>query len=105
MPVFKHMLDRRKFLKVMSSAAAVVKIAPAAWAERSAEVVIVVDPADKVAISRPAQWVTGYLADALRSRGIAVNRLTRLDDEKPADFTIVAASTENATARRILQNA
>jgi hypothetical protein len=67
------------------------------------QVAIVVDPADSVAASAPAQWALGELRDALSAKGIAVRQCAKIADAKPGEFCIVAAGTASPQLRKVLE--
>lgn len=105
MPIPELRWNRRRFMKVIGGAAAAVSVNSTALSERTPEVSLVVDPADDVAVSKPATWAVDKLAQVLTERGIAVTRPSRLQVTSEESFCIAVAGTESVTAKRMLQDA
>lgn len=68
-------------------------------------VAIVRDQDDRVAMSPPAQWATGQLADALTGRGIQVRQVSPAEAERDHPLRIVLAGVDAPIARGILHEA
>ncbi len=93
-------LSRRRFLAAGSAAALVSRAGAAARG-----VAIVVDPADPVAGSKPAQWAANQLAAALTGRGVSVRRAPQIAQVPAGELCVVASGSNTPTARQILQSA
>ncbi|QOY90218.1 twin-arginine translocation signal domain-containing protein [Paludibaculum fermentans] len=92
--------SRRKFLQ-----AAGLSAAGAGLAAPGSGVSIVIDPADPIGSSGPAQWAAGELQVALEQRGLAVQRCAHLADAGAASFCITVAGAQAALARAVLNEA
>ena len=103
--MFESNWNRRRFLKVVGTAAATSGVSSKALGKQTAGVAIAVDPSDAVAAAKPAAWAAGQLAQALQARGIAVRRIATLQDAGAGNVCIVAAGAESAIARSILREA
>ncbi|MDQ6701279.1 MAG: hypothetical protein M3Z36_13950, partial [Acidobacteriota bacterium] len=90
-------LSRRRFLKAAGCAAT---LKPLSAAQR---ISIVVDPADPIAGSPPAQWALKELEQALTASGCQVNRSGRVADTTPGDLCILAAGVDAPVAKEILK--
>jgi hypothetical protein len=93
--------DRRRFLKVLGTAAASASVSAKGFGEAEAAVSIVADSADEVADSGSGKWAAERLAQALQTRGITVSRASRLEDAK--GFAILAAGAANPVAARMMR--
>ena len=105
MPLFESRLNRRRFLKVLGGAAAAAGVSPKAFSETASAVTIVVDPSDEIAASQPAAWAIDHLAQALKARGIAVGRATKLEGAEKGPLCIVTAAAGSNVARQMLLEA
>ena len=92
-------LNRRHFMKVLGTVPAV------AIASQATGVSIVVDPADGIAATKPAKWAIERLAQALKTRTVAVTQVAKLQDAGEGSLCIIAAGAQNATAQPILREA
>src|SRR5580698_980332 len=97
--------DRRRFLKVLGTTAAVAGFSETAFGEADDGVCVVADPADAVVASTPAAWALERLIQALTARGVAVMRGERLEDVGSAGLCVVAAGAASAIAARMLREA
>jgi len=97
--------NRRRFLKVMGTAAAAAGVASNAIGQPAAAVAIAVDPADAVAATKPAAWAAEQLARALHARGVAVTRIAKPREAAAGSVCIVAAGAESDSARAMLRQA
>jgi hypothetical protein len=70
---------------------------------KAAAVAIVLDPADPIAGSAPAQWALQELEQALTAQGVVIRKLKRLAPTAAADLSIVVAGAGSAAARQLLQ--
>jgi hypothetical protein len=68
-------------------------------------VALVCDPADAAASAAAPQWALGQLHDVLTARGIGVRRCRRISEAGTSEFCIVAASTQSAWLKKILEQA
>jgi len=91
-------LNRREFLLQAGAATAVgvatgslARGASAAPTASGKGVVIISDPADPVAASKPARWATDQLRLALVARGFDARVVATLDAARPDDLCVVAA--------------
>ena len=96
--------DRRRFLKVLGTAAATVGFSEKAFGE-AAGVCVVADSADAVVASKPAAWALEQLMQALKARGVAVTRTARLEDAAPGSLCVLAAGAASPVALRLLSGA
>lgn len=92
--------SRRKFLQ-----AAALSAAGTGLAAPASRVSILIDPADPVGSSGPAQWAVSELQGALEQRGVAVQRCARLADAGEGSFCIAVAGAQAALARVVLGQA
>ena len=97
--------NRRRFLKVLGTAQATASATSKAFGKQGTGVSIVVDPADAVAATRPGQWAIEHLTQALKTRGVAVMQVSKLQDASAGSVFITAAGASSDTARRILRDA
>src|SRR5258708_40038852 len=105
MPLFESQLNRRRFLKVLGAAAAAASVSSKAFSEKAPTVSIMVDPSDDIAASQPAAWAIGYLAQALKARGITVTRAEKIEGTARGSVCIVAAGAGGNAARQMLREA
>src|SRR5258708_588026 len=105
MPLFESRLNRRRFLKVLGTAAAAASVSSKAFSEQAPTVTIVVDPVDDIAASQPAAWAIGNLVKALTAREISVTRAAKLEDAPKGTLCIVAAGAGSDAARQMLNKA
>jgi hypothetical protein len=76
--------------------------AAAAATAGGSPIALVVDPADRVAASQPAQEALRRLREACASRGLAVRTCRTLDDVRGAERALLVASSATKAARPIL---
>lgn len=96
--------SRRHFLKMAGIAA--IGIPFAGFADiKATGVSIIIDPADTIAVSAPAQWATGELEAALKTQGIAVQRCTSIAKANAGNLCIPIAGANSAIARPIIKAA
>lgn len=93
-------LNRREFIQAAGSIVA-LSVVPARAAGRS--VSLVIDPADSVAGSGPAQWAAKELVRSLVIANIPVHPCERVAQAQREDFCIVAASAHSTVAAGILK--
>lgn len=105
MPLFESRLNRRRFLKVVGSAAAAASVSSKTFGGQAPTVTIVVDPTDAIAASQPAAWAIDYLAQALKARGVAVTRAENIEGTARGSLCIVAAGAGSNAARQMLSEA
>jgi hypothetical protein len=96
----KSGLNRREFIHAAGSILA-LSVVPTRSLSRG--VSLVIDPADPVAGSGPAQWAAQELARSLASAGIAVHKCERVEEARREDFCIVAAGSKSRVAVGILK--
>jgi hypothetical protein len=97
-------MSRRQFVRVAGiSALGVSSLRSVRFT--SDRVAVVLDPADIVAGSAPAQWAVQELEESLATGGIQVYRCDRLARARSGDFCIVVAGQESSVAHQLLQNA
>jgi hypothetical protein len=102
MPMFGLSWDRRRFVKALSTAAAAATVSPRAFGEHGTTVSIASDPADAVTLSKSAAWAVEHLAQTLKTRGVSVTRVEKLENVSAGSLCIVVADAQNAVARQIL---
>ena len=98
-------LNRRRFLQVLGTAAAVASVSSNAFGQRVSSVAILVDPTDEVAAAASAVWAVNHLAQSLQARGVVVVRAARPEEVRDATLCIVAAGAQNASALQMLRDA
>jgi hypothetical protein len=96
--------DRRRFLKVLGTTAA-VGFSENAFSEAAAGVCVAADPADAVVAAKPAAWALERLIQTLKARGVAVTRVERLEEADVASLCVVAAGVASPVAVRMLGEA
>ncbi|MFP5210818.1 MAG: twin-arginine translocation signal domain-containing protein [Acidobacteriota bacterium] len=97
--------NRRRFLKVLGTAAAGAGVSSKAVGKQVTSVAIAVDPADAVAASRPAAWAVEQLAQALQARGVDAVRVAKPQDATEESLCLIAAGAESELARDMLREA
>lgn len=97
--------NRRQLLKVLSSVAATTSVSSVAFGANGAEVALVIDPGDEIAATKQVKWATEHLAQTLKTCGISVTRVAKVQDAGEGSLCIVAAGAENASAERMLRSA
>lgn len=97
--------NRRRFLKVLGTAAAGAGVSSKAIGKQVTRVAIAVDPADAVAATRPAAWAVERLAQTLRARGIDAVRVAKPQDATEESLCLIAAGAESELARDMLREA
>lgn len=96
--------SRRHFLKMAGITA--LGIPFAGFADiKATGVSIIVDPADPIANSAPAQWATGELEAALKTQGIKIQRCTSITKAKAGNLCIPVAGATSAIAKPIIKSA
>jgi len=97
-----RMMQRRKFLKVLS--------AISAWAPGGGMAspggggfAIVMDPYDPIANSAPVQWAAGQLRQAFMDKGAVCEMIASAEQAQPRDFLVIAASQDSRLAQRFPQ--
>ncbi len=105
MAPFELRLNRRRFLKVLATGAAAAGVPPNAFSKRSLSVSLVVDPTDDIATSQPAVWATSHLMHAMKTSGIAITNVAKLEDTATGSLSIVIAGARNPVAQRMLREA
>jgi hypothetical protein len=95
------MMDRRKFLKGISSAAALAGVAEG----QAKSVSIVVEPGDGIATSAPARWAAKLLQESLAARGVTVNLRQRLSEAGAGEICVLVAGAQSVLAQAILKSA
>ena len=96
--------SRRHFLKMAGITA--LGIPFAGFADiKATGVSIIVDPADPIANSVPAQWATGELETALKTQGIKVQRCTSITKANAGNLCIPVAGASSAVAKPIIKSA
>ena len=98
----KHGLQRREFIQA-AGAIVTLSVLPLRAAGRG--VSLVIDPADSIAGTGPAQWAAKELEQSLTTAGIAVHKCERVAQARREDLCIVAAGAKSSVAARILQAA
>src|SRR4030095_4966294 len=96
----KSSLNRRQFILAAGSIAALNT-----FRQRSPSrgVSLVIDPADPVAGTGPAQWAAREFEQSLVVKGIAVQRCAQLSQAKPGDCCVIAAGAKTPLAAGILK--
>ena len=103
-------MNRRKFLANVGTSAAVLlagrvsgrSSTGASSSTRSGgTVAIVLEPADPVGSSRPAQWAIGQLQQALSKKSFDVRMCSRLDEVRPSDLCVVVAGRTSTLTRDV----
>src|SRR5579884_4333734 len=96
------MMQRRKFLKVLS--------AISAWAPGGGMAspggggfAIVMDPYDPIANSAPVQWAAGQLRQGFMDKGAVCEMIASAEQAQPRDFLVIAASQDSRLAQRFPQ--
>jgi hypothetical protein len=87
-------MNRRRFIGTAGALAAVARPSAAAYPA----VVLVVDPADPVANSAPAQWAAEELERALKNAGSTVQRRRTLAEAPKNNQCVVVAGSRSAVA-------
>jgi hypothetical protein len=106
----RHRQSRRQFLKKTGAATAVVAGAgfinlPISARAQSTGVALVLDSADPLTQTAPAQWAAGELAAALRARGLEVQLYPNLSQVSPSQFCLLAGGKDSASVQEILRDA
>jgi len=105
----RRRVGRRQFLGrlgALAGAAAAPRLvnagAPAPASAGGPSIALVVDPADRVAASLPAQEGLRRLREACASRGLAARTCRTLDEVRGAERAVLVASSATKAARPIL---
>jgi hypothetical protein len=98
-------LNRRQFLRAAAGAAAGVTAGVSFATDQTRGVAIIVDPADAVASSAPAQWAAGELERALTENGVSARIYAHAALAPTAHLRIVAAGTASPDAAKALNAA
>lgn len=88
--------------RILLAAAAGAALTPVSARAETRGVLLVIDPADAVANSGPAQWATGLLHDALAARGTTVRTATSPSAALPGELRLVVAGAANRNAVLVL---
>src|ERR1700722_17469176 len=96
--------DRRRFLKVLGTAAASAGVSARGFGEAATEVGVVVDDVSAMAARGPGVWAVERLKQALQAREIVVTRAARLADVGEESLSIVAAGVGSSWAMETLQD-
>ena len=101
---------RRDFIKKTATAAAFVAAAnvlrpTAAGQTNAGAIALVLDAGDSLVQQRPVQWAVEQLREALKSRGLATQSCTQLDQAAPDREIILVGGRGSALARQVLESA
>lgn len=100
----ENSLGRRYFLKVAGmSTLGMPFLGPLDF--KAAAVALVLDPADPIAGSAPAQWALQELKQTLAAQGVVIREVQSLASAATADLSMVVAGADAALARQLLQAA
>ena len=92
--------SRRRFLET-----AALSVATTGMPAAQARISILIDPADPVGSSGPAQWAAGELRAALEGRGLAVARCARIADATTSDLCLALTGAQSDLAKEVCTNA
>ena len=92
--------SRRDFLHISALSAGALGLRVPTWAQASSsrEICLVLDPADPVASSAPAQFAAQELRQALETHHVSIRQFASLDKTPASAFCIVAAGREHPLA-------
>lgn len=101
-PVHDNNASRRHFLKVLGITT--MGLPFASFADiKATGVSIIIDPADAIANSAPAQWAASELETALKAQHISVQRCSTLTKANAGNFCITVAGANSASAKSLLK--
>jgi len=105
MPTQRSKWNRRRFLKVLGTAAAGASVPSKARGKEGSRVAIAADPADRTVSSKAALWAADHLAQVFKARGVAVSRVAKIEEAAAGELCIAAAGADSETASTLLRAA
>ncbi|MFZ0454189.1 MAG: hypothetical protein WAM24_10580 [Ignavibacteriaceae bacterium] len=96
-------ISRRRFIKI--AGISTIGISSLGYINfQTKGVSIVIDPADQISGSQPAQWAVKELEKSLTNAGINVYRCNKISQARNGDLCIAAAGLGSSIARRLLED-